>query len=116
MGLRLELQSIRIPQPGRILAMSTGRPIDLPNGGATDFGLDAILRDVAVGSDTRIQLGPVRARRQALCPVVIDGSAWKVAKPRTRIGYLRLTFGVRKSNHAVGVGHVKIVANQYDTE
>src|SRR6202041_2022644 len=75
MSLRLELQPVRIAQPGGVLAMRPGGPIDLPDCCAANFRLNAVLRDVAVGADACIELSTVRARRQTLRPVMVDRAA-----------------------------------------
>jgi len=77
--LRFELQPVRIPQPGGELAMSAGGAIDLPNGRAADLGLNAIFRDVAVGSHTRIELRAVGACRKAFRPMVVDRATRQLA-------------------------------------
>src|SRR6185437_16507921 len=72
---RLKRQAIGIAQAGSIKAMCAGGSVDLPDRGAPALGLYAVFGDVAVGADTRIELGAVRARRQALGPVMVDRAA-----------------------------------------
>ena len=57
MRLRLELQAVRIAQSRGELPVRTGGPIDLPDRRTADFGLDAVLGDIAVGANARIELG-----------------------------------------------------------
>ena len=65
----------------RLLA---GRQVDLPDRGAAFFDLHAVLADIAVGADGRIQLRAVRAGDDVLGPVVVDRAAGQVGRPWCR--------------------------------
>ena len=96
--------------------MPAGSAIDLPDGGAVAFGLDAVFGDVAVGADAGIERRPVRARHQALGPVVVDRSARQFRQRRACRCDLGIAFLVGISHDTIGVGDVKVFADQRHAE
>ena len=73
--VRLELQAIRIAKPRGVFAVTAGGAIDFPDRCPPDLRLQPVLRDIAVRADAGVELRAIRARRQALGPVMIDRAA-----------------------------------------
>ena len=79
MALRFPAQAVRVAQAAREDAPPAGRAIHLPDGRAVLLRFHAVFGDVAVRADADIEQRAVRARDQALGPVMIDGAARKLA-------------------------------------
>src|SRR5205807_8152102 len=77
-GLRLPRQAGGIARAAGEDAMGARCPVDFPDRCAFVFRSDSIFGDVAVGSNTNIELGAIRAGQQSLSPVMIDRTARKV--------------------------------------
>jgi hypothetical protein len=48
--------------------------IDLPHGGTFAFGVVAVLRGIAVGTNPHVEVLPIRTCKQTFRPMVMDGS------------------------------------------
>ena len=82
--MRLPGRAVRIAQARGEYAPLAAGAIDLQHGGAILLGLDAVLADIAVGADGRIELGAVGAGGEVLGPVVIDGAGRQVGELHAR--------------------------------
>src|SRR5690349_11645850 len=96
--------------------MRTCRSVDLPDRGALDFVVHSILSDIAVRPHSCVELCSIRARNQALCPVMIELSAREPGEPDSLRGYLRSAGRIRKPHHGVTVGYIEIVSNERHPE
>src|SRR5262249_25423532 len=90
----------------------TGFWIDLKDTGAHLLRIEAILGGVAVRANGRIQLCAVFAGDNIFRPVVVDWPTWKIRYLFARGCDLGCSILVFEAQDRIGVGHVKITADQ----
>src|SRR5882757_846221 len=115
-GFRLPLQAGGIADSAGEDAVCARCPIDLPDCSSLVFGPDSVFADIAVRTDSDIELGAVRTGQQSLRPMMIDGAAWKIGELGAWGRDAGLSFLIRKAHDGVGIRHVEIISNQGDAE
>src|ERR1700709_854408 len=115
-ALGFEGQAIRIAQPAGEDTGLSGSAIDLKDVGAVFLRLDAVLRNVAVGSNADIKLRSIRTGDKALCPVVVYRTARQRHQRFTRRGDAHVAGLVWVPDDCIRVGDIKIAAYQRDAK
>ncbi len=113
---RLDRQADGIAQAGGEDPMPAGGAVDLPDGGAPFLRGDAVLGGVAVGADGHVEVPPIRGGDDVLGPMVVDGAAGEIDHLHAGYGDLGLPAAVGKAQQRVGVGDVKVVADEGHAE
>ncbi len=90
--------------------------INLEDGGAAFLDLHAVLGDVAVGADGRIELLAVGAGDDVLGPVMVELAGRQVRDLDARRRDLGRALRVREAYDCIGVGDVEIAADQRHAE
>ncbi len=115
-GLGLPGQSVRVAQAGGEEPLGAGLRVDLPDRGPAFLVRHALLADVAVRADRRVEPAAVAAGDDVLGPVVIDRAARQVDDLASRLADSRLARLVREAHDRVGVGDVEVVADERHAE
>ncbi len=96
--------------------MTAGTRVHFPHRGTSGLVLHAVLGRVAVGSNSDVEVGAVRAGDQVLGPMVIDQAGRQVDDLGGGRGDACRSGRVRKAQHRVRIGYVQLIADERHPE
>src|ERR1700720_1612311 len=116
MALRFAAQAVWIAQTAREDAPPAGRAVHLPDGRSVLLRFHSVFGDVAVRTDANIEQRSVRARDEALGPVMVDGAARPLGERSSLCRELCVALLIGVANDGVGIRDIKIVADERHAE